>query len=605
MASLVAAMLLIPSSVLALRCGQPVSAGAKPTASDALATLKAGVGGAQCDQQPCICDVDNNGDIAASDALRVLNAAVGKEELGACCESQAPGCTAFAISTTSASRLDQGTTGLAHDLQLPASELTTVEVLRRCSNDQSICDDDEDCDEGSCLATCDCFDDSTCDVAGPAEQRHCVATLDACQTNADCSAGVSCVAMFLPPLALSAGGNPVCVVSPFHSEVTGEIDTETGDVSLSATIRERVYLGIAIDQPCPRCGAPESEPKLGDEFTCEGGQQPGAACTVDAVGVFGGTSFDCAPSGSSSIIGNGVVVPIPTLTTGTIEKTAALPCADFSFQSHPSRGNAKCIDAISMEDPLCTSNADCRRCTGDVSIACSGNDDCTGAGVCAEAPAQPVTCGYWCHCGFCDDDPSRPCFSDSECPGEQECVAGTGNSAQPNAPQRRPNDCSLDKFLCGAEEEEVCATTQTGHCQLQPWRACNDDEVCQATESGTCVLEPRQCFGPSISRQGATSPLGSYCRGSGEPCSGPGDCDDGDACVDDSLAPELASIGCLPAHPSATLNAGFGITGPFAFSLETFVEVCRCGDANRGCNEECDDGNFADGDGCNAHCRDE
>ena len=38
---------------------------------------------------------------------------------------------------------------------------------------------------------------------------------------------------------------------------------------------------------------------------------------------------------------------------------------------------------------------------------------CDGS-VCLAAPDQPVSCGFYCHCGFCDDDPNFPCFGDED-----------------------------------------------------------------------------------------------------------------------------------------------------------------------------------------------
>ena len=58
-----------------LDCGQPVSAGTSPTATDALFILKVAVGSGDCDL--CVCDTDDSGATTASDALRTLNRAVG------------------------------------------------------------------------------------------------------------------------------------------------------------------------------------------------------------------------------------------------------------------------------------------------------------------------------------------------------------------------------------------------------------------------------------------------------------------------------------------------------------------------------------------------
>lgn len=62
-------------------CGAPVSA-AQPTATDALYTLQAGVGATECPL--CECDVDGNGRVAATDALRILAKATGQNVTLSC-----------------------------------------------------------------------------------------------------------------------------------------------------------------------------------------------------------------------------------------------------------------------------------------------------------------------------------------------------------------------------------------------------------------------------------------------------------------------------------------------------------------------------------------
>ncbi|HEY2772457.1 MAG TPA: dockerin type I domain-containing protein [Candidatus Binatia bacterium] len=56
-------------------CGD-VNGDATVSASDALAILKAAVGGSQCQAQPCVCDASGDGRITAADALVVLRFAV-------------------------------------------------------------------------------------------------------------------------------------------------------------------------------------------------------------------------------------------------------------------------------------------------------------------------------------------------------------------------------------------------------------------------------------------------------------------------------------------------------------------------------------------------
>jgi hypothetical protein len=56
-------------------CGQPVSTGQTPTASDALSILSTAVGSSSC--ETCVCDADGSGAITATDSLLILNIAVG------------------------------------------------------------------------------------------------------------------------------------------------------------------------------------------------------------------------------------------------------------------------------------------------------------------------------------------------------------------------------------------------------------------------------------------------------------------------------------------------------------------------------------------------
>jgi hypothetical protein len=80
-------------------CGQPVSAGAEPVASDALAILTAAVATEPACPGPapgrwplCRCDVNNSGTVTSIDALVVLRVAVGLADRPACnCPSLACG----------------------------------------------------------------------------------------------------------------------------------------------------------------------------------------------------------------------------------------------------------------------------------------------------------------------------------------------------------------------------------------------------------------------------------------------------------------------------------------------------------------------------------
>jgi hypothetical protein len=66
-------------------CGQPRSSGSAPSATDALEILKTAVGASDCGGfDPCICDVIRPFGVTATDALRVLQKAVGLDVSLAC-----------------------------------------------------------------------------------------------------------------------------------------------------------------------------------------------------------------------------------------------------------------------------------------------------------------------------------------------------------------------------------------------------------------------------------------------------------------------------------------------------------------------------------------
>jgi len=59
-------------------CGQPVSTGPSPTASDCLFILQVAVGTEACTPEACVCDPSGDANTTASDALMCLAKAVGQ-----------------------------------------------------------------------------------------------------------------------------------------------------------------------------------------------------------------------------------------------------------------------------------------------------------------------------------------------------------------------------------------------------------------------------------------------------------------------------------------------------------------------------------------------
>ncbi len=610
-----------PSHAVQGDCAVIVTNGDKPLASDCLGILQHAVSQTLCAPlDPCVCDADGSGTILASDALLCLNVAVGNQAFQLNCQCDGTTTTTTSSTTTTTlvtngvpctsaefialagSDLDTGWTGIAFDSDVTEGASISFRVLRRCSNDQSVCETDADCTGGTCDATCDCINDKICEVTGPTHQQRCLTSLDPCSTNADCG-GIACIYTFGPPLPLSSGNSSVCVVSVFDGELTGTANVETGESVASVGLKSRAFLGVNVDQPCPRCGPPDQNPKIGDTFNCEGGANGGSPCTVEALNPeFGGVSHDCPPDNGANISGQGLTIRFSEVKTGTVRKQATVPCAGPGFTFHPDNGFAFCLDNGSS----CSSNSDCLRCDNDLSV-CTDNNDCSAGASCLSAPDQPISCGRYCHCGFCDDDATQPCFDDGDCEPGSQCVTGSGTSTDPNAGQLQPNDCAQDFYVCGTgDKKETCENTFKGECNVKTWRACNSDAECQQVDGGDkCVIAFRGCFENRIERTGKPSPLGRYCKNDPNnttPCSSNADCAGDDVCVDDASRPTSVALFCVPATSSPAVNSAGGTTGPGAISFNSFVKICRCGDGVAGCDEQCDDGNLTNGDGCSDRC---
>jgi len=369
-----------------------------------------------------------------------------------------------------------------------------------------------------------------------------------------------------------------------------------------------VHLGITLAKPCPLCGPLAQNPVVGDTFTCGGGPRNGQTCTVDAVSPeFGGTSSDCPPDSTSTVSGVGLAVKFNSVSTGTRTMDAVLPCGGSLAGLHPSNGGAVCLDTFTP----CTSNSDCQRCTGDPTTACTSNTDCTGNGTCAAAPEQPVSCGVYCHCGFCNGDPDAPCFSDAECAVGETCEQGAGATQQLQGNKCTDLTCGLGGFeQCCSSGDANCGVNPTalvGECVDQPFRGCANNQDCtQAGATGPCNLFNRPCFENQISRTGEASPLGSYCVGDPNEttCTTNADCTVGN-CVPDSSEPTTVALFCVPPTASASINAAGGIPGPGAITFKSAIISYRCGNGVTEGVEECDDGNNANGDGCNEICETE
>ena len=269
----------------------------------------------------------------------------------------------------------------------------------------------------------------------------------ACDTvngpDADDCGGVSnnCTCYFGGPLAISAGGTPVCVLNKIRNDYGGTVNLRDGAWFDTANLASVVHLGISTTAPCPTCQNDVTPNDGVRDGSCAGGLATGA-CDVNATHpTFGPVSFDCPPNAAQNISGNGLQINLK-FSTDTTSLAATLPC-----------------------DAGIPKQCFCRVCTGNASLGCSSNADCqaAGAGDCTSAGGT----------GSAGIRPNQ--CDDLECSAEGECNAGP-----------------TDTFCDG-----------TTHADGRGFISCTTDADCIATGQGTCsVSEQRKCYTDPIIVEG-------------------------------------------------------------------------------------------------------
>jgi hypothetical protein len=379
-------------------CGQPTSSGTIPTATDSRYVLLAGIGARFCN--PCICDVDGSGEITATDSLTLLSVASGVSIELTCppCDESAecPGVAQFALFAKirgacasnddcggvglcdemigrcrTATNLDIGWTGLAHEQDLddivPARLLLDCEGPAPCGECPIVGLDPQ-------LGNCRCANDNRV----PCFLPH--------QADPSCG-GEVCTCYFGPPVPLSAGNVPTCLLNAVPSDIGGTVNVDTGSGSIEIPLLERVFLGINLLQPCPVC---ENDPVPADGQrggTCKGGLQDGQSCDAQSANTTfpapggGRHSLDCFPDPNISITPSGLSVPM-VLGTGTESLPATVPCGLLGQDMCP-----------------------CASCSGDPLVACSSDAECAaaGAGTCSRTASLVVPAPNACNDGVCTE----------------------------------------------------------------------------------------------------------------------------------------------------------------------------------------------------------
>lgn len=498
-------------------CGQPHSTGPVSTASDSWYVLRTAVGLSTCNR--CVCDVNDSGDITSTDALIVLEDAVGLDVTYDCppCDPeglQCPGvaqfalfakvrgicssnsdCAAFSVCDPSigrcrtASDSDAGWTGLGHNAD--TDDPVPARVTLSCEG-PAPCGQCEITGHDPSLGNCRCADDNrkACfTVAGPDE--------------ASCG-GAECVCNFGPPMPLSSGNTPVCVLNTLSAQPGGTVNVDQGSGIIEMHLAEKVFVGLSLLQPCPLCVG-DTKPADGKrDGVCVGGLNDTQSCDAQA---YNSTfppptgallSLDCFPDPDANISGKGLPLSI-NLATERTELAAEVPCGS--------------------DGELAALKCPCRVCSGDPSIPCHVDSDCSAkeAGTCSSNGAGTQTLPNDCTTGVCKDIGNN----------QGECEEG-------------PDDTFCDAIvrpdgggLIGCGDNADCLPVNIG------------------VDAGLCTLvQRRPCFLDPIVAQGAPHPY----------------------------VPLAAGSYCSPATDSSSVNAVAGFPGPGRLTLQSAVSLYCKGD---------------------------
>jgi len=360
---------------------------------------------------------------------------------------------------------------------------TSFGDLCRCNNDnQAICTNGFALDPASCSTGVSCSTNADC-------KRCSVNTGTGCNLDSDCPLGGSggeiclngnrqptcssgqcvgtCNCYFGPPLPLSSGSTPACVLNRFANDISGTANVDLGSGEITANLKAIVFLGELVTVPCPYCTG-DTTPRDGNrDGTCVLGDNNGDACDVQSANLTfpspagDGYSLDCFPAIGKNVSGTGLVIDL-VQTTSSDSLTAAVPCG-LSFAKL-----CQCARCANDIQQTCTTNGDCATCTtnadcGGATGTCDGSHcRCRGSGV---LNPQPNQCSNGncidsgdgvngaCETGpddqYCDGafrangEPFVTCVSNADC-DNTDCGSGVGPGLCGTCSLMRRRQCFLD-----------------------------------------------------------------------------------------------------------------------------------------------------------------
>jgi hypothetical protein len=424
--------------------------------------------------------------------------------------------------------LDTGWTGIAHDFGIQAGSTISGEI-----------------------SGCDGVNDFDCDFFGNVGSYCSGDPTRSCTDSNQCSGAGNCViSTFGPPLPLSAGGVPACLIDRFATDVTGTYNLQTGAMALNLHLNALVHLGNTVTRPCPICDCGQADPQnchIGDAGTCSDitGSPP---CHVQGTGPLGPTSNECPPSSSLNVSGGGLDIPFTPITTGTVSFATNQPCTGSGFTNQSCWCSSElqpssCLNACdggSRDAQPCDTDADCGGVAGSCKPLCRQvAGDPVGEARCAVGPVDQT----------CSNAPEVGCQTNSDCAaGQGTCVAknrrcfldpivrvGTPSTTLPvgaatfcipattgtainqtaglpgpgairfqvTSTVRRCGDNVINQTSeeCDGDDDANCPGSCLGNCQCN--RTCGNNvvefgEQCDGTSSSAC---PGQCGAPGSANE--------------------------------------------------------------------------------------------------------
>ncbi|RMD84369.1 MAG: hypothetical protein D6815_04325, partial [Candidatus Dadabacteria bacterium] len=450
-----------------------------------------------------------------------------------------------------ATDLDTGYTGLGHNADVNHGVVTVSRLL--CEGQDppvegqpcGVCEVlglDPGPGNCRCLGGQDCTTNADCPVGWcDTSQRRPIckgANRFVCdepfQPDEDDCGGAMCACYFGPPLPLSAGNTPACVVNRFARDITGTANVDTGEGEVEAHLRSVVFLGISNLSPCPYC---TGDTVLGDgirDGTCVFGENEGEPCDASAINTTfpapggDGYSLDCFPSAGLNISGQGLKIDL-VQSTGRQEIPFGIECEISPLPFIPPK---KCPCGVCVPDHNvpCHSNAECaglsfckppNSCTLAPERTCLTNADCQNLGPCKRKKCQgepSVSCNSDADCLDLGPCPPRTCLGDSSitCTTNADCAPADRCERIDNRVPKR-DGC----------ETGVCVPAEDGQGVCDPPRyvkecdgivrangmgiiGCLSDADCTATDprAGTCsLLRPTRCFLDPLAAEGKPDPV--------------------------------------------------------------------------------------------------